>query len=457
MRLGNEQVLSLQAGRAGQSAEDRARAASRALERAAEESPSALAEVDLRGEVAAVKVGRVTVIELGPEDVAAEGAVGLEALAQSQASKIDRALKAERRRVRVAEWVFDFSLLVFSGLVTFLLLGKLTEIEQRAGAWVSGRPDRVPALRLHGVEFVSGDAVAGALRVFLRLGRYLSQLAVAYAWLVFGLSLFATTRGAGFTLGKVVLGPAASLLSRIGGSLPVLLGALIAGGALWLALRALRLFFESVAEGKTHLGWLRADLATPVGELLRIALVVLAALFAAPVLTGSDQGPLAQLGTAALFAVALGAAPMMANMAAGLPRLLRRTYRAGDRAQVGRAAGIVRSVDLQEVELEGASGDRVLVPHLAALLAVTHLSRERGLEGLDLAVHPGEDQVRVRALLVEAGGAGTRAEMIRLDARAALYRVSGPGPGLAERVAAALQASSVRLGHAGEGPAAGGP
>ncbi len=445
MRIADENVLSLRVGRAGESAEERARAASRALERALEESPSALAQVEMHEAVAVIRVGRVPVLEVGPEDVAGEGAVSLEALAQSVASQVDRALKAERRRASVARWVFDFSLLVFSGLIAFLLLGKIAEIDRRVGAWMRERPGRIPALRLHGVELVSGEAMAGAFAIFLRLGRYLFQLAVAYGWLVFGLSLFPATRGAGLTLGRFVLGPAAGLVSRVGGALPLLLGALIAGAVLWLVLRALRLFFQSVADGDTHLGWLPADLAVSVGELVRLGVVILAAVFAAPVLTGSDEGVLAHVGTAALIAVALGLAPTVANVAVGLPRLLRRSYRPGQLAEVGRSIGVVRGVDLLHVELEDASGGTVLVPHLASLASPTRLPRTAAVE-FDVAVDPTEDQGRARKLLLDTGGPGTTVQMTRLDAAAALYRVAGPGADLPSRAADALRAAGVRLG-----------
>jgi len=449
VHLRDEPVLSLRIGRAGESAEERARSASSALARAVAESPDAVARVEVQGETAAVRVGRVTVLELGPADVAAEGAVGLEALAQTQASQLDRALTAERRRSRISEWVFDLSLLVFSGLLVFLLLGKLGELDRRASAWLRERPGRIPSMRVHGVELVSGDALAGAASVILRLGRYILQLTIAYAWIVFGLSLFPPTRGAGLQLGGVVLAPAAALLSRVGGALPALLGAFVAGVVLWVLVRALRLFFQSVADGETHVGWIPADLAVPVGELLRLAVVLLAAVFAAPVLTGSDQGVLAHVGTAALLAASLGAAPALANVAVGLPRLLRRTYRPGHVAEVGRAVGVVRAVDLLHVELEDATGARILVPHLAALVAPTRFPSAAAPFRFALAVDPSEDQARVRELVLRAGGPGTTADLLRLDAGAALYRVAGPDASLPVRVADALRSQGIRLARRG--------
>ena len=170
----------------------------------------------------------------------------------------------------------------------------------------------------------------------------------------------------------MVLGPAASTLARVGGAIPSTIAAIVAGALLVLGLRAVRLFFGSVAAGETHLRWMPAELGLPVGQLLRIALVIVAAVFAAPVLTGSDEGMLANLGNAALLAVGPAAAPVLASVAAGLPRLLGKGYRTGHVAEIGATAGVVRAVGLLDVEVEDASG-RGGRPHLAALFLPTRL------------------------------------------------------------------------------------
>jgi small-conductance mechanosensitive channel len=457
VRLGSDRVLPLKAGRAGATAAERAVSASRALARASAESGDATAQVEVRGDVAAIRVGRVTVVELGPEDVAATGAVSLEALAQTAASRVDRALASERRRARISAWVFDVSLVVFSGLVAFLLARKLAEIDRRLGGWARRRPDRVPALRLGGLEIVSSAGMAGALVVLLRLGRWLSHLVLAYAWVVFALSVFPASRDAGSRLGQVVLAPAAAILGRIGSALPVLLGAGVAGILLWLLLRAVLLFFGSVARGETHLAWLPTDLARPVGALVALAVAVAAAVFAAPLLTGSDRGVLSQVGSAALAAVALAAAPLLANVAAGLPRVFRRTFRPGAEARIGETSGVVRDVSLLHVELEDGAGGRVLVPHLVGLIRPTRLSGPGGGVAMLVAVDPSEDQARVREAILGAGGPGAGARMVRLDADAAVYVVTGPDAEreLAGRVAEALRAAGVRLGRAATPPAEG--
>ncbi len=444
-------VLTLRAPRGGVEVAPRASAASKALADAMEAGPTGGAVVELQGDSASIRVGEVVVLELGPEDVAAAGLPGIEELSRSAAADVDRALRVERRRARIAEVVFHFSLLVLSGLVAFLLLRKVGDLDRGVEATIRERRRRAPALRLRGVELVSPEGVAGALAVGVRVGRVVLQIVIAYAWIVFALSLFPFTRGAGVHLGKVVLGPAANTLARVGGAIPATIAAIVAGALLVLGLRAVRLFFGSVAAGETHLRWMPAELAVPVGQLLRIALVIVAAVFAAPVLTGSDEGMLANLGNAALLAVGLAAAPVLASVAAGLPRLLGRVYRTGHVAEIGATAGIVRAVGLLDVEVEDASGRRVLVPHLATLILPTRLPGLASAARFELSVDSSEDQALVREILIRTGGPGTAADLVSLDATGAVYRVAGPGADLAVRVSSALRAEGVKLGRPGPG------
>jgi small-conductance mechanosensitive channel len=250
-----------------------------------------------------------------------------------------------------------------------------------------------------------------------------------------------------------VVTPAAGTVARLAGSLPAVLAGLVTAALLVVALRAIRIFFQEVASGADELSWISADVAVPVGQLASIALVVVALVFAAPLLTGSDEGVLANLGTAALAALALGAAPALANVAAGLPRIFGRVYRPGEAADVGGTSGVVRSVGLLDVEMEDPAGRRVLVPHLSALVRPTRLPGAAAGARFELAVDPGEDLELVREILLRTGGPGTVAEILRLDATAAVYRVAGPGADLAGRVASALRAEGVKLGRPPPGSA----
>ena len=145
--------------------------------------------------------------------------------------------------------------------------------------------------------------------------------------------------------------------------------------------------------------WIPADLAAPVGMLLRGAIVVLAVLFAAPLITGEDTGALSRLGTAVLLALALAAVPLLASVAVGSAhRASAGRVRPGEMVELGGRQGQVRAVTLLEVQLEDAEGAELRIPHLVAFLHPTRAlgagpaGRPRGGGGRAPRTRPGSSR-----------------------------------------------------------------
>src|SRR5262249_43859275 len=152
------------------------------------------------------------------------------------------------------------------------------------------------------------------------------------------------------------------------------------------------LFFENVARGETKLGWLPADLAEPTSVVVRAGVVVCGLIFAAPLLTGSDEGALSRAGVAVLVALGLASTPALACAAAGVPQVFLRKVRAGDYAELGGRSGRVRRVTLLEVELEDDTGCDVRVPHLLALVRPTRIVGRAPLVSIDVSIDPRAEQ-----------------------------------------------------------------
>src|SRR5262249_18509422 len=109
-----------------------------------------------------------------------------------------------------------------------------------------------------------------------------------------------------------------------------------------------------------------------------------------------------------------------------------------------------RAISLLEVRLEDPEGAELHVPHLVAFL---HPSRALGAvprRVLEVVVGSGEDQARVKSVLLEAAGShasGAPAELVSLDVRGARWRVSGIPPDLGQRVATGLRDARIPLGE----------
>ncbi|HUM11235.1 MAG TPA: mechanosensitive ion channel domain-containing protein [Myxococcaceae bacterium] len=457
VRIRERAVLELRAPLAGRPPQLRGREATEALVHVLEQPGPDVVRLEPREQGVALLVGSAPILELAPDDAREAGASDLTLYAAAAGQRVEAALKAERRRLEIQDSVFSVSLAVFITLLAFLALRLVGRLGSQLRAALLADRERIPALRLGTVEVASRRVVRGALRLGLLLGTRIVQIVVLYVWLLFVLSLFAATRAYGTRLTGSVLRPAGAILGRAGAALPMLVVAALFALLVALVVRTLRLFFESVARGETHVRWIPADLATPVGVLLRGAIVVLAVLFAAPLITGGDTGALSRLATAVLLALGLGAVPLLASVAAGLPTVLGRRLRPGEMVEVGGRQGQVREVTLLEVRLEDAEGAELRIPHLVAFL---HPSRGLGgvpRRALEVCVRAAEDQARVESVLLEAAGShasGARAELLSLDAGGARWRVSGIHPDLGQRVATALRDASIVLGQ--PGPEAGG-
>jgi small-conductance mechanosensitive channel len=457
VRLRDRNILEIRTGQGAKSPAARAQAASQALERMLDEHDFPDVHVEEQGDLAVVFGGAVPIVQLRPADAAAAGDASLSIHAASVAAKISEALRSERQRKAIIEMVFALSLFVFSALIAVLLLGKLRELAGKAHAWVEGHPEKLPALRIHRIDLVRAAAVRGALLVALRIGRLLSQLGIAYGWILFATSLFDSTRTYTERLTGFVLTPLSALIGRVGSALPLLVIAMAALLATVLLVRFVGLFFGSVARGETTVGWLPSDLAVPTGALVRIGIVIAALLLAAPLITGNDDGALARAGVAALLAVGFASAPVLASVGAGIPAVYGRKVRVGDYAEVGGRAGRVLAVNLLEVRLEDGEGCEIRVPHLMSLLHPTRIVGGSPAARLEVTVDPGAPQAQVRALLLDVArrfGSPCQVDLLRLDADGAHYRVVArrsslaPEADLATAVADALEQDGIGLGRA---------
>ena len=188
VRLHEKVVFSLHVPRSGHSPQDRARAASHALESVLDDPEQPMAHVEEQPGTADLFVGKTPVATLSDDDAAASGAdVTLHVYAGGIATKIDDALRAERKRSAIATSVFSFAVLVSSGLLAFFLFRRVGHLSVRARAWVREHPDRIPALKLGRIEVVRPVAVRGAVSIALALAHRLAQFAILYSWLIFAL------------------------------------------------------------------------------------------------------------------------------------------------------------------------------------------------------------------------------------------------------------------------------
>ena len=374
VRLGDAAVFTIAVGHGGQNAKARADAATAALKQAAGSVKPEDVRVEERADSAAVYAGKTPIIELYPDDAAAAGDSSLKDHSARVAAQIREAIRREQKRSAIANTVFSLSLVVLAALFAIYLLRKLGEFTDRARDFVVKNPDRIPTLRLYSLEVVRPAALRSALVVGFGALRFIGQISIGYFWLLGSLSLFETTRPYTEKLTGLVVSPITGLIGRAVATIPMLVVTAIAAVAVLVVLRFVAMFFSSVARGETRVAWLSAELATPTSMLLRIGIVAAVLVFAAPVVTGDEQGALSRVGTVVIAALGLAATPLLATALAGAAVLYSRRLSPGDVTRIGAQGGRVKSIGLVDVQIETEDGSTVRVPHLLFLFKTSKLS-----------------------------------------------------------------------------------
>lgn len=345
----------------------RARAASRALAKVASDKSVDVARWEVRGNGVVVLVGATPIVSLSPEDATAAKVATVEELARHVTARVQSAVSRERQRSSLANTVFAVSLVVFFGLITLYLMGRLRAFCDSAHNFLVRNAKRVPALRLNKLEVLGPATVRNALIVLLGVGRVLGFLGLGYAWLVVSLSLFERTRPLVERLTGALLRPLSALVARLALALPMMVVAMLAIALVAIVVRIAALFFESIERGETRIAWIPPDFAYAVSVLVRVAIVILSLLFAGPLLSGEVDGPLSRGTLVLLGCIGLAATPLVASLLSGMTIVFSRALRVGDRVEYGGLAGRVSEVRLLCVVLEDEAHASVRVPHLRAL------------------------------------------------------------------------------------------
>ena len=423
-------VFRLWVDRPLQPAAARARAASQALLHAFEAGYDEV-RVDPHAEASVIFVGPIPVVELHEADARAAESVSLDVYCANVVAKMRVALAAERRRSAIAGTVFSISLVVFCGFIALLALRKLGEAARRARDTIIERPERIVPIRFNTMQVIGAGPLRALLLAAVLIGRWVLQIGVVYLWLILALWRFAATRPYVARLNQSLIDPLSSLAQRTLSALPILVLIFALTAAVIVVVRFVELFFAGVGRGRERVLWLPRDLAGAASALIRASIVVLAIVFAGPIVSGDPEGVLARLGHGVLLGLALALTPLFCSMVCGTMLLFTRRVQVGRQMELGGQSGRVLSVGLLDVLLRDAQGGEVRVPHLRSLLMPLRVVANEPRLSVSVCVSPEIDPAAVIELLAASartpGGVdNVEVELEHIDADGASYRVNVP-------------------------------
>jgi gamma-glutamylcyclotransferase (GGCT)/AIG2-like uncharacterized protein YtfP len=457
VKLRDARIFTVRIPWSGRTAEERARAASQALQKVVEANEPPNVRVEEQNDAATIYVGDRLIIQLGRDDALAAGDVSLRVHADSVASKIRDGLRVEEKRVSLLKMGITLVVVLVTGILALFLLRRVGRLVRATRTWLQEQPDRVPALRVQSIYVVRPSTLRLLFSGTVRILVLLLQIGIVYGWLIFALYIFEPTREYTGRLTELVLNPLSGFTSKVGTSVPVLVIATTSIAALIILVRFVGAFFDSAARGETAIGWVPPDLIGTTSFAVRFAIVVLFLVVAVPFITGSEDAPLSRIGLVAVLALGLASTPMLASMCVGIFVVYGRGLTVGDFAAFGPHAGRIDSITLLDVRLRDVHGCELRVPHLLSLFHPTRvLGKVRPVSAI-ISVASGVAQPEIRELLAGvASNIGTepRLEILSIDAAGTCYRVTvrSEQPEAEQRLyfalADALTQQSVPLGTA---------
>ena len=253
-------------------------------------------------------------------------------------------------------------------LVAWLLLLGV----RRAFRWIDaflGRRAKgaVEGLETQAFRLIQAKQLVAALHGLVVSLRVLAIVAVVYAYLQVVLELYPWSRPLSRHLTAMFLDPLASMGVSFLEALPNLVFLVVLTLLTRYFLRLLKLFFSGVEKGTVALAGFDPDWAWPTYRIIRLLVVAFAVVVAYPYIPGSRSAAFQGVSIFIGVIFSLGSSSLIANLIAGYSMTYRRTFRVGDRIQVGDVMGDVTESGLMVTRVRTPKNEEVVVPNSSIL------------------------------------------------------------------------------------------
>jgi small-conductance mechanosensitive channel len=239
---------------------------------------------------------------------------------------------------------------------------------RRLFRWLRGTLDRrwrpgMGDLHFRAVPIVRREQLWQGLHRTIDITAALLLVMVSYAIVSYVLRLFPWTRGIGTSLRDWLLGPLVVFGTGAVSYLPDLIFLLVLVVLTRYLLRAIRLFFQRVAEGSISIPGFDSDWALPTDRIVRLLTVAFALVMAYPYIPGSGSEAFKGITLLLGLIFSLGSPSVIGNLVAGQSLAFRRAFKVGDRVKVGEHMGDVAQVRLLTTYLRSPKNEQIVIPN----------------------------------------------------------------------------------------------
>jgi small-conductance mechanosensitive channel len=289
------------------------------------------------------------------------------ALAERWAQSIRGALEQARGRSwhqTVRRLVITLLVLVVALLAVILLTRARTKLARS----LEQRRERIPSLRLRGLELLSAETLFRTTSRLLLLFYSLVVLLIALAALLLVFGQFPATQGYAWQVAKWIWDPLVRIFWGVVGYLPNLFFILVIIAVTRLVVRVVDYIFTQADRGVISLEpWLHRDVARPTSQIVKAILIVLALFFIAPLVPGTGSTAAKGLSVIIGLMVSFGSSSTVGNLIAGVVLTYMRPYGLGDRVKISETLGDVVERRFLYTKVLTVKNEEVIVPSLQAL------------------------------------------------------------------------------------------
>lgn len=254
---------------------------------------------------------------------------------------------------------------------------------------------------------VKARAIGSAVGYLLNIVFWLVFILALYAYISFVLLAFPETRVPGQIILTYVSEPLITVVFAFVQHIPNLIMIFIIYLVAKAAIKGLRLFLDNLEAGSITIDEFEPHWVKPTFFLGRLAIVLVAIVFAYPFIPGSDTAAFKGLTIIAGVVVSFSSNTAIANFISGLIVMYRHSAVVGDRIQVNETTGDVVEIRFMETIIKSTKNELVSVPN-SLLLNSTVRNFSKAVDGRGLLVHTTvgigyeETPKKVIAMLVKA-------------------------------------------------------
>jgi small-conductance mechanosensitive channel len=332
-----------------------------------------------------LRAGSHLLMVVTARDAASVG-IARETLARQFAHDLEHAIRAERLRYAPAALLRSGVYGLLATLAFCAAFWAIRRMTRTLAAFFAGRiARRAGSLRAMSGEMLSLDRVSRTIRILIAVLRVVLILFAFNVYLTYVLGLFPWTRAVSLQLLGYLLTPIRSVVGAFIGYLPKLLFVIVIGGAIYLAIRLVGLFFREIRSGRIVFPSFPAEWADPTNKIFRVLLIAFGLVVAFPYLPASDSPAFAGVSVFMGVLISLASSSALSNMIAGLVLTYTRAFRLGDRVKLGDAFGDVVDTSLLATHIRTIKNEEITIPNSIALgSAVTNYTRTGPTRGLIL-------------------------------------------------------------------------